>query len=344
MDEIKERLVNGKSSEITVSSGNYTEEKQEAIKDEKPYKMKIIWWSVAVFSFMHIGAVYGLFLSKQWTTIAFAIFQYFFAGFGVTVGAHKYFTHRAFKANVELRLLLVLMQTTTFQFSVFTWSLKHRLHHKFTDTNADPHNSARGFFFSHIGWLLVERHPDVKRMGMQIDMSDLREDPIVMFQHNHYFKLMIISTIITPMLITYYCFGDSLAVAFFFSFLSRHVFLLNSTFFINSVAHLYGTRTFKSKISATDSIFNSMLTLGEGLLPNDSRNQRLKYLYFFLGFHNYHHSFPWDYKAPELPIYLFNITTAVIDFFAWLGWATDLKVASTKVVESQKLKNLLESQ
>lgn len=58
----------------------------------------------------------------------------------------------------------------------------HRVHHKFTDTDADPHNSKRGFFFAHMGWLLVRKHPDVKAKGATIDMSDLRSDPIVMFQ------------------------------------------------------------------------------------------------------------------------------------------------------------------
>lgn len=56
------------------------------------------------------------------------------------------------------------------------------VHHKFTDTDADPHNSSRGFFFSHIGWLLVKKHPDVKRKGASIDMSDLERDPFVMIQ------------------------------------------------------------------------------------------------------------------------------------------------------------------
>lgn len=65
-------------------------------------------------------------------------------------------------------------------FSMFFFVL--RVHHKFTDTDADPHNSCRGLFFSHIGWLLVKKHPDVKRKGSTIDMSDLERDPIVMFQ------------------------------------------------------------------------------------------------------------------------------------------------------------------
>lgn len=67
--------------------------------------------------------------------------------------------------------------------------LYNRVHHKFTDTDADPHNSKRGLFFSHVGWLLVKKHPDVKRKGSTIDMSDLDQDPIVMFQKKCAFSL-----------------------------------------------------------------------------------------------------------------------------------------------------------
>lgn len=65
---------------------------------------------------------------------------------------------------------------------MFLYCIRSRVHHKFTDTDADPHNSRRGLFFSHVGWLLVKKHPDVKRKGATIDMSDLERDPIVMFQ------------------------------------------------------------------------------------------------------------------------------------------------------------------
>lgn len=58
----------------------------------------------------------------------------------------------------------------------------HRVHHKFSDTDADPHNINRGFFFSHIGWLMLEKHPDVKRKGATVDMSDMSRDWVVMWQ------------------------------------------------------------------------------------------------------------------------------------------------------------------
>ena len=61
----------------------------------------------------------------------------------------------------------------------------HRQHHKFSDTDADPHNANRGFFFSHVGWLLSRKHPKVIEYGKKIDMSDLEADPWIMFQKKY---------------------------------------------------------------------------------------------------------------------------------------------------------------
>jgi stearoyl-CoA desaturase (delta-9 desaturase) len=70
-----------------------------------------------------------------------------------------------------------------FQNSIYEWSRDHRVHHKFSETDADPHNAKRGFFFSHMGWLLVKKHPDVRDKGKTVDMSDLEKDFVVVFQH-----------------------------------------------------------------------------------------------------------------------------------------------------------------
>lgn len=85
--------------------------------------------------------------------------------------------------------LIVLMRFSPFPFfffslqnHVYEWARDHRVHHKYTETNADPHNAKRGFFFSHIGWLLCRKHPDVIEKGKGIDMSDLQKDPIIAFQ------------------------------------------------------------------------------------------------------------------------------------------------------------------
>lgn len=68
------------------------------------------------------------------------------------------------------------------QNSILEWSRDHRSHHKFSETDADPHNAKRGFFFAHIGWLMVKKHPDVKEKGKVLDLSDLTSEKIVVFQ------------------------------------------------------------------------------------------------------------------------------------------------------------------
>jgi stearoyl-CoA desaturase (delta-9 desaturase) len=65
---------------------------------------------------------------------------------------------------------------------IYEWSRDHRVHHKFSETDADPHNACRGFFFAHVGWLLCKKHPEVKRRGKTVDVSDLLQDPVVVYQ------------------------------------------------------------------------------------------------------------------------------------------------------------------
>ena len=68
-----------------------------------------------------------------------------------------------------------------FQSNPYDWVRDHRTHHKYTDTDADPHDSTKGFFFSHVGWLMMKKHPEVIQKGRQIDMSDVLADPIFVF-------------------------------------------------------------------------------------------------------------------------------------------------------------------
>ncbi len=68
---------------------------------------------------------------------------------------------------------------------------------------------------------------------------------------------------------------------------------------------------------------------------NPAENKGVAIFAFGEGWHNYHHVFPWDYKTAELGRYKYNFTAAFIDFFAWIGWAYDLKTVSDKVVRDR---------
>ncbi|CAC5381288.1 unnamed protein product [Mytilus coruscus] len=132
----------------------------------------------------HYRPLYGL-IRIPWShplTWLWTIFYYIFSAVGITAGAHRLWSHRSYKAKTPLRILLAIMNSAALQNDILEWSRDHRVHHKYSETDADPHNARRGFFFSHIGWLLVRKHPDVARKGKQLDMSDLYADKVVMIQ------------------------------------------------------------------------------------------------------------------------------------------------------------------
>ncbi|WP_239407627.1 fatty acid desaturase, partial [Providencia rettgeri] len=167
---------------------------------------------------------------------------------------------------------LLLFGTAALQYSVIQWSSDHRKHHKDVDDPIkDPYAATRGFWFSHFGWLLRHSSPDVQEIR---GVNDLLKDKALVFQHNHYTVLAILS-----------CFGLPVLLGFIFGFLSGHTltaawhsalgFLLlggllrvilvhHATFCINSLAHTIGKRPYSTKNTARDSWITAIVTGGEG--------------------------------------------------------------------------------
>ncbi|XP_075974965.1 acyl-CoA Delta-9 desaturase-like [Anticarsia gemmatalis] len=279
---------------------------------------KIVWRNVILMGMLHLGAVYGLYLflfKAMWITKFFAYFLYICSGLGITAGAHRLWAHKSYKARLPLRLLLVLFNTIAFQDAAVDWARDHRMHHKYSETDADPHNATRGFFFAHVGWLLVRKHPQIKAKGHTIDMTDLRSDPLLRFQKKHYMILMPLCCFILPSYIPT-LWGETLWNGYFVCAVFRYVMVLNFTWLVNSAAHLWGIKPYDKNINPVETKPVSLVVLGEG-------------------FHNYHHTFPWDYKTAELGGYSLNITKMFIDFMAKIGWAYDLKTVSTDVIQKR---------
>ncbi|XP_017104428.2 acyl-CoA Delta12-desaturase [Drosophila bipectinata] len=288
----------------------------------KPYEMEIVWLNVGLFVILHSMALYGLYLifaESAYLELLPVYVTMFIGGLGITAGVHRLWSHKAYKAKLSLRIFLMLCQSLAFQNSIWEWTRDHRVHHKFTDTHADPHNSRRGFFFAHMGWLMCKKHPDVTTKGKQISMEDIEQDPVVMFQKKYYFVVMPICCFVLPMIFPYYVMGSSLRVCFFTCSMLRFCLSLHFTWLVNSAAHFYGMKPYDVNVSAMNNKLVSTLTIGEG-------------------WHNYHHVFPWDYKAAELGTYSFNWSTAFIDLMAKIGQAYDLKFVSQEMVYKRVLR------
>jgi len=287
------------------------------------FKPVIVWRNVALFVALHFGALIGLYqiiFTAKWMTIPWVMVCWTISGVAITAGSHRLWSHKSYKARLPLRVLLVAMNCVSFQNDIIEWSRDHRCHHKWTDTDADPHNINRGFFFSHMGWLIMKKHPKVKEMGSKLDLSDLTSDPVLAFQRKYYLPLVVLGCFLFPTGVPVLLWGESAVVAFYTAALMRYAITLHATWFINSAAHTFGYRPYDVAISPVESVWTTVTAFGEGG-------------------HNYHHTFPQDYRTSEMSA-VFNFTKLFIDFFARIGWAYDLKTTPDESIARQMGKQL----
>ncbi|KAJ7324462.1 hypothetical protein JRQ81_017482 [Phrynocephalus forsythii] len=279
-----------------------------------------VWRNIILMSLLHLYAVYALWLipSTHLLTSLWAILCFILSGLGITAGAHRLWSHRSYKATLPLRIFLAVINSMAFQNDIYEWARDHRGHHKFSETDADPHNATRGFFFSHVGWLLVRKHPDVIEKGKKLDLSDLKADKVVMFQRRFYKPSVLIMCFIVPSVVPWYFWGESLYNSFFIAAILRYTMILNATWLVNSAAHMYGNRPYDRNINPRENHLVVFGALGEG-------------------FHNYHHTFPFDYSTSEFGL-KWNFTTAFIDLMCYLGLASDTKRASKDIILARKIR------
>ncbi|CAH1155145.1 unnamed protein product [Phaedon cochleariae] len=313
------QIINLKPNVQQHTCQTYEKPQRRSLESKGPhYKWDIVWKNVLIFILLHGFGAYGFWImltKAKWQTNLFGYLYAACSAFGVTAGAHRLWAHRTYKAKLPLRIFLMILQTAALQNDLHEWVRDHRVHHKFTDTDADPHNSRRGFFFSHIGWLMVRKHKDVFAKGKTVDVSDVENDPVVKFQKKYYVLLVTLLTFIVPALIPWYYYGENFWISWYVT-IARYTLALNITWLVNSAAHIWGTKPYDGTINPTENKFVAWAAFGEG-------------------WHNYHHVFPWDYKAAELGNYRLNPSTAFLDFMAYIGQAYDLKTVSEEMVKKR---------
>ncbi|PHQ80800.1 MAG: fatty acid desaturase [Coxiella sp. (in: Bacteria)] len=220
-------------------------------------------------------------------------------GFSITVGYHRLFSHRSYKAAWPVRFLLALFGAATFQGSILEWCTDHRNHHLYTDTEKDPYSISEGFWYAHMGWLFTLD-------GSKRDYSNVEElakDPIIKYQHKFYVPIAIIMGFGLPMLLGS-LWGDMWGGLILGGFL-RIVLNHHTTFAINSVCHVFGERKYSDKQTARDNWITAFFTFGEG-------------------YHNFHHQFPLDYRN-GIRFYQYDPTKWIIRSLSYVGLASGLK-------------------
>jgi len=264
-------------------------------------------------SLVHIVAFVGLLSIPKCSpeTLIWAFILWPISGFGITVGVHRLWSHRSYTACASYRCVLMLFNSIANQGSIYHWARDHRVHHKYSETDADPHNATRGFFFAHMGWLFVKKHPDIIKVGRTLDFTDLKEDAFVMFQYKLDPWFTLYMCFVFPAQVASYYWGEQFWNAFFVAGGLRYCMVLHFTWLVNSAAHLYGDHPYDVLSYPAENPFVSLCSVGEG-------------------WHNWHHKYPYDYAASEFGISSqFNPSKLFIDVAASLGLVWDRKRASS---------------
>ncbi|EER12488.1 Acyl-CoA desaturase, putative [Perkinsus marinus ATCC 50983] len=293
---------------------------------DKEVGLRMNWPMIVYISLVHIVACYSIYNTitrpHYMLTYVWTIILWFISGFGITAGAHRLWSHRSYKARYPLRVLLMIFNSIANQGSVIHWVRDHRLHHLYSDTDKDPHDSQRGFFYSHVGWLLVRKPKRVLDAGRKISLNDLYKDNILLIQHRLCPWWNMLWCFIFPAIVGYYLWDESILNGILLPGVFRYCFVLHATWCVNSVVHQWGPKPYDNKSHTTENGIVAFIALGEG-------------------WHNYHHTFDWDYVTAEMgAIKQYNPTKVFIDIMYYLGLAYNLRRAYPKGWEHLKSRNI----
>jgi stearoyl-CoA desaturase (delta-9 desaturase) len=277
---------------------------------------RVDWVRVLPFLGMHVGCLAVIWAGWSHFAVAFAVGAWFVRMFAITAFYHRYFSHRAFRTSRAAQFCFALLGASAVQRGPLWWAAHHRLHHRAADTPADPHSPRRGFWRSHVIWILESRN---FRTRIE-EVPDLARYPELRFLDRF--------DLIVPLAYAGFTFALGAALErwapelgvgawqlFTWGFLISTVALYHATFTINSLSHLFGSRRYDTDDTSRNNPLLALLTLGEG-------------------WHNNHHRFPgsarqgfrwWEY---DVSFWLLRLLAAV-------GLVWDLRPVPERVLREE---------
>ena len=281
------------------------------IQAEKPqkrfpgyaYKEQKRWGTIFFMIVIHGLTLYAL-LPRFWSVqsvSAFVVLYWITACLGVTLGYHRLLSHRSFRVPRWLERFFATCGALSCQHGPIDWVGLHRHHHKFSDTELDHHNSNKGFWWSHMGWMFepIEAMKTVPRFAV-----DLMKDPYYLWLNKYFLLLQL------PLAIVLFWIGSISGVNGWSMILwgipLRLVFVYHVTWLVNSATHCWGTIAFDSKDRSRNNLWVAALTFGEG-------------------WHNNHHAFPQSAQQGLLPGQV-DLTWQHIRFLKSIGLATRVRL------------------
>jgi stearoyl-CoA desaturase (delta-9 desaturase) len=267
----------------------------------------INWRNTAFVGTIHLLAIPAFFMFSWKNVLLMLVLNWMVGSLGVGLGYHRLLTHRSFKAPKWLEYLLTTIATMSVMDGPTKWVATHRIHHKFVETDGDPHSTRAGFWWAQIGWVLWGTSQDHDAETMKRFVPDLLKDRGQRLIAQFYMVPIVVSALIL------FAVGGWPFV--FWGVFVRVVFGWHTTWFVNSLSHLYGRRPFETDDLSTNNWFVALLTFGEG-------------------WHNSHHAFPTSARH-GLKWYEFDLNWITIRLFEKLGWAWDIRVYEERTAAAE---------
>ena len=273
-----------------------------AVKSEnRPFDREI----TAFMLFVHLGALFAFLPANfSWSAVGVAIFLHWFTGgLGITLGYHRLLTHRSFEAPKWLARFLAFCGTLAAEGGPLTWVGVHRAHHAYSDGEKDPHDSNKGFWWSHMDWVLRKGALD---KNLHSYNKDLASDRFLQFLDKNQFQLQVVLGVLL------YLMGGWPFVVW--GVFVRLVAVYHCTWLVNSATHKFGYRNFDTSDRSTNCWWVALLTYGEG-------------------WHNNHHAYQYSARH-GLRWWEIDITWMTIQFLQVLGLAKNVKLAPAAAVKT----------
>ena len=265
-------------------------------------RQNINWKNLSIVTTFHLLAIPALFMFSWENVAAMLVGNWIVGSLGVGLGYHRLLTHRSFKAPKWLEYTLTVFGTMSIQDDAPKWVATHRIHHKFVETERDPHSTRPGFWWAQIGWVLFGTAQDHDGATLKKYVPDLMKDKFHTFLAKYYYVPIIVSAFVL------FAIGGWSMV--FWGVFMRVVVGWHTTWFVNSLSHIYGKKPFATNDDSTNNWLVALLTFGEG-------------------WHNNHHAFPTSARH-GLKWYQFDLNWLTIRLFKKLGWAKDIRLFNTE--------------
>lgn len=221
---------------------------------------QVMFWLVQASALLVFAVPFSAGLALLWAV------SHFLRAIGLTLAFHRYFAHRAFKMNRVAQFVWALIGTAAMQKGPLWWAGHHVNHHRFADREGDPHSPmVSGIYYAHIGWFLNDARNDELEPTNPV-IRDFSKFPEIRFLSTYFFVPPLV------LAIAMYAIGGFPWLAW--GFCLPTVTLAHSTFAINTVNHLFGSRRFDTIDESRNNPITAFFAVGEGWHNNHHRYQR----------------------------------------------------------------------